>query len=122
MARFISMLLLILVCLNTAEATDDLLKLLKSRKATRYCGPNLSEVLSLVCRGRYNTPPPVHDIQRRDVSETTFEEEEVDFPYASRAKLFKFIHKLKRRRQKRGVYNECCENPCSYDVLVSYCA
>lgn len=122
MARFIPMLLLVLVWLNTAEATDDLLKLLKSRKATRYCGPNLSEVLSLVCRGRYNTPPPVHDIQRRDVSENSAVGEDVDHPYASRAKLVKLIHKIKHNRQRRGVYNECCENPCSYDILVSYCA
>ncbi|KAB0800145.1 hypothetical protein PPYR_08025 [Photinus pyralis] len=122
MARFIPMLLLVLVWLNTAEATDDLLKLLQSRKATRYCGPNLSEVLSLVCRGRYNTPPPVHDIQRRDVSENSAVVEDVDHPYASRAKLVKLIHKIKHSRQRRGVYNECCENPCSYDILVSYCA
>ncbi|KAF5294998.1 hypothetical protein FQA39_LY13308 [Lamprigera yunnana] len=116
MARFIAVLLLVITCLNTAQTSDEFLQMLKSRKAARYCGPNLSEVLSLVCKGKYNTPPPIHDIQRREANLNGKVVD--DFPFASRASLQNFIKKFKRRRNRRGVYNECCENPCSYDILL----
>lgn len=118
MARFIAVFLLVIILLHTVKSSDELLQMLKARKAARYCGPNLSEVLSLVCKGKYNTPPPIHvsDRDKRDLENLD------EFPFASRENLHSFIKKFKRRRQRRGVYNECCENPCSYDVLVSYCA
>lgn len=60
MARSGIIFLLGIFCLASSIATDDFIQMLKNRRATRYCGTTLSEVLSVVCRGRYNTPPPVH--------------------------------------------------------------
>ncbi|KAF5303883.1 hypothetical protein FQR65_LT18910 [Abscondita terminalis] len=85
MARFIAVFLLVIICLHTAKASDELLQMLKSRKAARYCGPNLSEVLSVVCKGRYNTPPPVRDRERREAIQKL--EKLDEFPFASRATL-----------------------------------
>lgn len=56
MARGFVLLFLAILCLATAAATDDMLQILKTRSATIYCGRNLSDVLSIVCKGKYNTP------------------------------------------------------------------
>lgn len=30
--------------------------------------------------------------------------------------------RLEHRTVKRGIYEDCCKKPCSYQVLLSYCA
>lgn len=68
------------------------------------------------------------DIDKREVTNkrlslNNLEENSFHFPFISKSGTEIFMSKFRRRRRlKRGVYNECCENPCSYEVLRSYCA
>lgn len=40
--------------LGTLILTDRDLRNVKGK----FCGPNLATIISLVCRGKYNSPPP----------------------------------------------------------------
>ncbi|KAF2903851.1 hypothetical protein ILUMI_02324 [Ignelater luminosus] len=128
MARGFVLLFLAILCLATAAATDEMLQILKTRSATIYCGRNLSDVLSIVCKGRYNTPSQKnHDQRKRDTSDVEASNLRISntfqFPFISKESTENFLAKFRRRRRyPRGVYNECCQKPCSYEVLKSYCA
>lgn len=59
--------------------------------------------------------PHYRGLEIRDVSHVTH------YPFKDKAEATAMISNFRRRR-KRGVYNECCEKPCSRDELFSYCA
>ncbi|RZC34625.1 Insulin domain containing protein [Asbolus verrucosus] len=86
-----------------------------------YCGKHLSQTLSAVCKGNYNTLTKKTDIYDTwDAQYTADGQRGLDFPYRSKVNARSLITHYGRRR-RRGVFNECCEKPCSHEELSSYC-
>lgn len=97
----------------------------------KFCGPNLSGVLSVICHGKYNSPVPHKKsgmkilvvIPVRHVITVTFavsedNEEMFDYPFLPKRSAFDFITD---GVNKRGVVEECCDKSCSLSELRSYC-
>ncbi|CAH0560670.1 unnamed protein product [Brassicogethes aeneus] len=104
---------------------DDIEEMFSRRK---YCGENLSRILSTICQGKYNT------LIKKDYYKKTFDADyQSDDPGPAPAtQPYRPSYALTREsansmlsragtRRKRGVYNECCEKSCSRDELTSYC-
>lgn len=100
-----------------------------------YCGQHLSQALSAVCHGNYNTltkkqeGKPNHSPEPFGQSTThnfffsvynRWDQKRPDYPYKSKQAASSLITGFRRRR-KRGVFNECCEKPCSHEELSTYC-
>ncbi|KAJ8913946.1 hypothetical protein NQ315_015183 [Exocentrus adspersus] len=91
-------------------------------KRTRYCGSHLTTTLSLVCGGRYPTADKKslgydlnfneYDGEYNDVND------DLEFPFMSK----ELAKSLVPQKARRGVYNECCQKPCSMKELRYYCA
>lgn len=74
-----------------------------------YCGRMLADTLAYLCDYGEETS------KRSGVNE-------VDYKYYSQAWLAPHMaHAFSGSRGKRGVVTECCDKPCSFDVLLSYC-
>ncbi|KAJ3657700.1 hypothetical protein Zmor_009486 [Zophobas morio] len=98
--------------------TDEMSTLNNSDSKKIYCGKNLSQTLSAVCKGNYNTLNKKSDIENR--GRAVESQRGQDFPFRNRAIASSLITNFRPRR-RRGVFNECCEKPCSYKELSSYC-
>lgn len=99
----------------------------------KFCGPNLSTALSVVCRGKYNSPRPK---QQKKSSKSNLiivyltiliiiivvvyedDEEFSDYPFVLKRNALNF---LTDEISKRGVVEECCLDSCSLQELQSYC-
>ncbi|GBM60457.1 hypothetical protein AVEN_117970-1 [Araneus ventricosus] len=86
----------------------------EQRIIVRACGRSLSELLSWVCQGNYNSPKNSRRSSFAPMEnngglfdDDTFKMEE-DFFY-------------RQMRAQRGVADECCHRPCSFNTLRSYC-
>uniref|UniRef100_A0AB74UIV6 Insulin like peptide 1 n=1 Tax=Euwallacea interjectus TaxID=321055 RepID=A0AB74UIV6_9CUCU len=83
-----------------------------------YCGRHLMDTLTTVCQGNYHTVRPV-TISRRSRTTSTHKKYAVTNPLLqSLPQTTPLDGKLRRRR---GVYNECCERACTFEVLRTYC-
>lgn len=106
---FYALLITITYCQATRPLEEE-----PSERSKIYCGKHLSSALSIVCDGRYNTynllRPQNNSRHRRSLRD-------ILFPSIAAGNE---EHELKR--EKRGVWNECCEKPCTRKVLMSYCA
>ncbi|KAL1509753.1 hypothetical protein ABEB36_004441 [Hypothenemus hampei] len=72
-----------------------------NESAKVYCGAKLADTLQSLCKGNYQTLRPVYRGRHwRSADDST----------PSRS-----------RRRNRGVFNECCEKPCSQQELSMYC-
>ncbi|EDV96030.1 probable insulin-like peptide 1 [Drosophila grimshawi] len=104
----------------------------------KLCGPALNEAMSMVCVNGYNTIPK----KRMDSNQASLvdvvgvvaaEQTQLQQPRGSDdgyalSPLLSSIYgtevliKTRRlRRQRAGIYDECCVNSCSYPELLAYC-
>ncbi|CAG9864384.1 unnamed protein product [Phyllotreta striolata] len=95
----------------------------------KYCGSQIGQALSVVCKGNYNTLKRIDRYSRPNwdtmygdapMAEPAAPSAE-EFPYRSRAEAASVMGG-KRRKKRWGVYNECCEKSCTREELSSYCA
>ncbi|KAJ8948917.1 hypothetical protein NQ318_020504 [Aromia moschata] len=112
---------------QTDELQYDMLR------AKRYCGSNLAQALSTICRGNYNT---IHKKQESHTKQlyqkksyweeqyaADLQNDNLAYPLQKRSIATSLMGNSRRRkRMTRGVYNECCEKSCSREELSSYCA
>ncbi|XP_050315153.1 probable insulin-like peptide 3 [Anthonomus grandis grandis] len=96
---------------------DDISRLRQENGATNkyYCGKYLTEALATLCEGNYQTLRPVRIHKKSYWKSQLYTDLQSDAPYQN-------LGRRRRRRVTRGVYNECCEKPCSIDQLMMYCA
>nr|XP_022902684.1 insulin-like isoform X2 [Onthophagus taurus] len=97
----------------------------------QQCGTYLSQLLSMVCKSRYNS----QSLNKRSIVPIPIVEMMVPHYYNSnedeipQLKLGDILlprkHAIQvlkgKRRVKRGVYDECCIKPCTYAELHDYC-
>lgn len=119
-------LLILYTCSRTLGSmflTDRELRHMKGK----FCGPNLSDMLSVVCHGKYNSPRmqkksgEFFEKKQSNIIEAfliVIEEESDMYPFLSRNSAFNF---LTDGVSKRGIVDECCLKSCSLVELQSYC-
>lgn len=113
------------ICISV-NSDPEVYQLSEKRNARRYCGSTLANILSLVCKGIYNTKFNKKSYQESDSDEDYgFGQqqqyiEESKFPFRSRLNAAALVPGA-FRRFSRGVYDECCSKPCSTKEIVSYC-
>ncbi|XP_030760023.1 bombyxin B-1 homolog [Sitophilus oryzae] len=93
---------------STRSMDDSISQILQEQKK-RYCGKFLADTLATLCKGNYQTIIPGSASTR-------------SYPFQSRSLSTSMLGSLRRKRRKRGVYNECCEHTCSKEQLSLYCA
>ncbi|KAK5643970.1 hypothetical protein RI129_007815 [Pyrocoelia pectoralis] len=114
---------------SALTSTEDKLRMMQSKNAT-YCGSALSDALSLVCRGKYNTPVAHgkfitnNDLLLKVISDR--DRRSATLPLPSHIQQLAATYNQRKKRYiisqtTKGVYDECCKNPCSYAVLRTYC-
>ncbi|XP_001814181.1 LIRP [Tribolium castaneum] len=105
--------------------TDEMANFRGTKSKAVYCGRRLSETLSTVCKGNYNTLNKKSDIHEMGASRRpgypSLSQHSLDYPYQSKANAASHHMSGFRRRKRRGVFNECCEKPCSLEELSQYC-
>ncbi|XP_076293279.1 insulin-like peptide 2 isoform X2 [Lasioglossum baleicum] len=106
----VSLILVVTILTTEAErANSDLFKYRRNRQvkheARKYCGRELSSILQIICGSDYN-PRFKKSNQEMDPYKTV-----------ENAK-----NMLKTRRNRRGIYEECCVKSCTTEELKSYCA
>lgn len=146
MKRFLICLLSLFSIFMFTYSNPDgfVLKLTKeqmSKTKGTYCGPNLANTLSMLCKGSYNTRLPVKKsckhtywlpvkyfvilfVDNADYNDvypqSQFDDGEEVFEYP-------FIPKeisnsiFPNRLRKRGIIEECCLKSCSIWELYTYC-
>uniref|UniRef100_A0A0C4UQP8 Insulin-like peptide 1 n=1 Tax=Nilaparvata lugens TaxID=108931 RepID=A0A0C4UQP8_NILLU len=108
--------------LDQSEARNDLFRVYEKREERgRYCGRNLVAALQLVCKGVYNTMFNNNKKSVRDESSIEYRDDrenggDLDYPFESRAKAIAFLPTNYRKRMRRGVYDECCQNSCTVSI------
>nr|BBI47309.1 insulin-like peptide 2 [Gnatocerus cornutus] len=87
-----------------------------------YCGRHLSQTLSAVCKGKYNTLNKKYETKPESFGSGSQGQfiTDLGFPYQTKASASTLMTNFRRRR-RRGVFNECCEKPCSQEELKTYC-
>nr|UYV85202.1 insulin-like peptide 1 [Dendroctonus armandi] len=83
--------------INAAEVADSV-----KEKNLKYCGAVLTLTLGTICKGNYPTHKPVFRHKK-----THKKQDQMAYG---------------RRRRRRGVFSDCCEQPCSLEELSMYCA
>ncbi|KAK9870933.1 hypothetical protein WA026_009895 [Henosepilachna vigintioctopunctata] len=92
------------------------------QRKKKYCGPNLSQTLSTVCRGNYNTLTRKTDaIEKLGYRNENYDsdKEAAIYPLIRRSRAVSM--RTNHARSKRGVFNECCQKACSQRELSYYC-
>ncbi|CAH1370290.1 hypothetical protein MTP99_011849 [Tenebrio molitor] len=123
---FVVVVATVLAALHTCTAEDVATIRGSQNNKKIYCGTRLSETLSAVCKGNYNTLNKKSDIYSLSKSNvwggrhSSDSYRPLDYPYRSKASASSLITTFRQRR-RRGVFNECCEKPCSHEELSSYC-
>ncbi|XP_005185070.2 probable insulin-like peptide 3 [Musca domestica] len=98
---------------------------------TRFCGPNLYQVLSAVCENGFNGMQITKKSGKKDLTNDLdlFNEIADESPFKSDSLLNEMFYgdrhnalaKTRRLRHLNGVYDECCRKGCTMDELLSYC-
>ncbi|KAG8225997.1 hypothetical protein J437_LFUL003056 [Ladona fulva] len=107
-----------------ANCQQDMMSMGEKRSSSKFCGTNLSNALQLVCNGIYNpmfkkSPPGEFADPDNESPYWLPPLEEIQFPFRPKASAKVLIGSF--RRQKRGVYDECCRKSCTVNELTSYC-
>ncbi|KAK9893008.1 hypothetical protein WA026_023220 [Henosepilachna vigintioctopunctata] len=100
----------------------------------RFCGNKLVDAISLVCNKRYNSPSMKKSV---DFNQEYLDDNSVPDYFANENQnalsSFRFLDRsfeddnggyfplAYARRMKKGIYEECCLNPCTEDDLKAYC-
>lgn len=102
----------------------------------KFCGGHLSDMLSLVCQGKYNAPHKksgngtnlcakitrvifsASDVAEEYEYREDTPEGEYDFPFLPKRNAFML---LPNDKGKRGIVQECCVKACTFAELRSYC-
>ncbi|XP_060531314.1 LIRP-like [Cylas formicarius] len=97
-------------------------------KREKFCGPKLTEMMTLVCGGIYNSPQKKSPFdlfsgyadyyENNESSENMIPDEEPDFPFVRKA-LAKSL--LSNQKRDGGIVNECCEKSCTLKEMRMYC-
>ncbi|XP_061391218.1 probable insulin-like peptide 3 [Musca vetustissima] len=99
--------------------------------ATRYCGPNLYQILDAVCTNGFNGMQITKKSGKKELTNDLdiFNEIGDVSPFASDSLLNEMFYsdrdnvlaKTRRMRHLNGVYDECCRKGCTMNELLSYC-
>nr|XP_012218776.1 PREDICTED: LIRP isoform X2 [Linepithema humile] len=84
----------------------------------KYCGKKLSNALQIICDGVYNS------MFKKSVQEMQMADYPVYSPFMSPTKAQGILDGRfagRRRRESRGIHEECCLNACTISELSSYC-
>ncbi|KAI4491304.1 hypothetical protein M0802_010237 [Mischocyttarus mexicanus] len=89
----------------------------------KYCGPNLSNALGLLCDGNYNSMFKKSG-QEMEIDDYPFGFDD-SYPFRSavtaNAMMGRFVGR-RFRREFKGAADECCAKSCTIQELTSYCA
>ncbi|GIY24104.1 hypothetical protein CDAR_579001 [Caerostris darwini] len=100
MVMKVSVLVFVMLCM----VMTDFVRTVEQQGYVRACGRSLSQLLNFVCRGHYYEP----SLNKRNSGSYYIEGNDTSIIQGP-------------IREKRGVANECCRQPCSFTVLRSYC-
>nr|QHB80549.1 insulin like peptide [Carabus violaceus] len=114
------------------QAQSEVYQIAEKKNTRVYCGSTLSDMLSMVCQGRYNTKfhkkssyaiesDSDEDYGYVQQQQPYLEDTMLQFPYRTRANAASLISGT-FRRYTRGIIDECCRKPCSIKEMRSYCA
>ncbi|KAJ8675861.1 hypothetical protein QAD02_011647 [Eretmocerus hayati] len=106
---------------SVSPQPSDIYSLTHKRSSSKYyCGKNLANMLTLVCRGYFNPmfkkssgPEP----ESEDDYQWSYDD---SYPWRSRARANAMLGRF--RRVTRGVHDECCLKSCSLNEMTSYCS
>ncbi|XP_043647714.1 probable insulin-like peptide 5 [Drosophila teissieri] len=91
-----------------------LLRSVESAHTMRACGQPLMELLSMACRNGYNSLFS----KRGSLGLFDYEDHLTDLD-SSEAHHMNSLSGI--RRDWRGIVDDCCHKPCTWDTLRSYC-
>ena len=101
---------------------------LELRPEDNYCGPKLSETLSRICNGIYNTRGEFSSlvICGKTLSHVCLPSSS-DAHNGDQDPLSRFNYSISgpdegSKRLRRGVIDDCCRRPCSPKTLRTYCS
>lgn len=103
----------------------------------KFCGDHLSNMVSIVCRGKYNSPHKksskkiltmhfaffiivflANDVMEQYEYGEEVPEEQYEYPFLPKRNAFML---LPNEKNKRGIVQECCVKACTLAELQSYC-
>ncbi|XP_067142887.1 insulin-like [Centruroides vittatus] len=105
------------VFLTNASISSSLQQRTFYRRRIQVCGPELSDVLSLICNGTYYNPHSRRFISTyHDLSNPYWNLVSSSYRYP-----LQNIPAAFSDRKKRGVVDECCRNSCTFEQITAYC-
>ncbi|KAJ8919307.1 hypothetical protein NQ315_003891 [Exocentrus adspersus] len=113
------------ILLGLTDGQSDIGETFRTKK---YCGSHLSQALSAICKGNYNSLFKKQEVyQKKSYWDPQYPsgmpQDGQAFPFQSRSQATSVMSNYRRRRRQiHGVYNECCEKSCSREELSAYCA
>ncbi|XP_013117616.1 probable insulin-like peptide 3 [Stomoxys calcitrans] len=103
-------------------------------EGSRFCGPNLAQILEMVCYNGYNgmimNKKSGNKVVHHDMDILNkFNEINDESPFNSDSLLNDLLYgnhvqalaKTRRQRHLTGVYDECCRKSCTMEELTGYC-
>ncbi|XP_056648825.1 insulin-like [Diorhabda carinulata] len=112
--------ILLLVILNICCFDCSPYRLNYVTKRDKYCGKRLTNMLFIVCKGKFYNPR-----NRRSASYSSLDNDypiDISTDYDSDS-VYSLLQKdfLTVIPNKRQIVKECCEKPCTVETMAQYC-